>query len=143
MKTKLPLKLTISRPQCSDGRKYISINITDGVSGIQFLDAEIELADFAEALTGFSCTPMKGDLRGLEHIGKTRVTEKREIVCPLRCYDRAELAAWLGDNAQEDGWIVNTYLGSQGAVRSHASGGQTLRYSVTKYVDPAEVPTEK
>ena len=137
MKTKLPLKLTISRPQRSDGRKYISLTITDEISRIQFLDAEIELGAFAEALTGLAYVPMEGELRGLEHIGKTRVTEKREVVCPLNCFDRAELAAWLAENAQESGWTVNTYLGSQGSVRSHESGGQTLRYSVTKYETPA------
>jgi len=137
MKTKLPLKLTISRPQCSNGRKYISIAIMDETSRIQFLDAEIELEAFAEVLTGLSYVPMKGELIGLEHIGKTRVAERREIVCPLKCYDRDKLAAWLEDNAQEEGWIVSTYLGSQSSVRRHESGGQTLRYSVTKYETPS------
>ena len=129
---KLNLKLSINRP--SNGG--ISIRIGDELSGIEFIDANISLEEFAEAVTGLACRPMTAEVRGLEFVGKKRVTENRSIVCPLDTYDKKVLEQWLVDNAQEEGWMVNTYLGRQSSVCRDEDGKIILNYSVTKYVDP-------
>jgi len=132
---KLNLKLSISRP--SDGG--ISIRIEDELSRIEFIDASISLEEFAEAITGLSSRPMTAEVRGLEFVGRKRATEARSIVCPLDTYDKKVLEQWLKDSAQEEGWMVNTYLGSQSSVRRWQDGQIVLNYSVTKYVDPEAV----
>jgi hypothetical protein len=124
--------ITISRPNYGDGRKAISIQIEDNASHAHFLVIEMTLEDFALALTGVGHIPMTAEVRALEVIGKRRITEPRTIECPLDTYKTEELREWLKQNAQEDGWIVNTYLGSQSSVKHH-DNGCTLNYSVTRY----------
>lgn len=134
MKT-IPVSLSISRPSYGDGRKKISIRIRDELSRIEFIDMEIDLEHFAEALTGLSSRPAEAVIRGVEYLGMTRVTEKRQIVCPLTSLRREKYVEWLEANAQEDGWLLNSSLGSQSSVKS--MGSETLlNYSVTKYVEP-------
>jgi len=134
MKT-IPATLNISRPQYGDGRKKIEVSIRCALSGIEFVSMQIDPAEFAEALTGLSRRPGEAEIHGLEYVGKERVTEQRQIICPLKSYKRDDLENWLQENAQEEGWLLNTYLGSQSSV-SRQSDGTILRYSVTKYVEP-------
>lgn len=134
------MSITISRPQYGDGRQKISITVVDNASRIEFLDLEIDLDEMMAALTGGSRRPCEAEIRGLESVGKTRVTEKREIVCPLKSYRRGELEKWLQENAQEDGWILDLYLGSHASTASHPDG-TLLRYNVTKFVDTESLTT--
>lgn len=130
---KIPAAITISRP--SGGRsEYISIQIECENSQARFCELEIPLGSFAAALTGLGYVKCSAEVRGLEVVGKFRVTENRTIACPLDTYDKKELTEWLRSNAQEDGWILNTCLGSQNSV-SRTEGGTMLRYHVTKFVD--------
>ena len=122
-------KVTISRS--SDDK--VRICLTDAASGIEFAEVAMELEAYAQAITGLSYVEGDLEVRGLEWVGKRRITEKREVVCPLKSYDRNELSKWLRDNAQEDGWLVSSYLGSQNAIHQTPQG-TLLRYSVTKYV---------
>lgn len=131
---KLPMQLSISRPQYGNGKRKINITIQDEASGIQFVDLEIELEHMMEALTGLHGCPCEVEVRGLGNVGKKRVIERREIICPLKIYNREQLHEWLSANAQEDGWILDAYLGSRGSVSSH-SDGTLLRYQVTKFID--------
>ena len=128
-------QISILRPQCSDGSSYISIRIEDLTSSITFFDGKMELDEFARALTGFSCCNIEAELMGLEFIGKVRVYEKRSIEYPHKSYYLEEMSKWLEENAQEEGWIVNTYLGSQGSIQ-YVDNKTILNYSVTKYIDP-------
>ena len=121
--------LTISR----DSHNEINVTITDRASGIRFVELKMTPADFAIALTGQAYIDGEMRFRGLENVGKELVIEKREITAPLSTYDKEELRAWLVENAQEEGWILDSYLGSHGSV--HRSGEATiLRYSVRKYI---------
>lgn len=123
-------KITISR--ASDDRVYIRIE--DSTSGVEFVEVSMSLAAFGSAVTGHGCQDVLLKVRGLGFVGKTRVTEKRSIDCPLRSYDRGELTNWLKENAQEEGWLLDTYLGSQSSIGYH-NGKTRLNYSVTKYVE--------
>jgi hypothetical protein len=100
------------------------------------VEFEMKLADFAAALTGLAFVP--GDMRvaGLAVVGKQRVSERRSIECPLDTYDKKELSQWLVENAQEEGWTLNTYLGSQTSV-TRRDDKTILQYSVTKFVEAA------
>lgn len=139
MSKSLKAKVTISRVTYSD-HEAVNISIEDVNSGIQFAELELSLESFGQAVTGLSYREADLTVRGLQYIGKRQVTEKRTIECPLTTYDRTKLESWLRENAQEEGWIVNTYLGSQTSV-SYKEGKTFLNYSVTKYVD--EVTNEQ
>lgn len=139
MSKSLKAKVTISRITYSD-YEAVNISIEDVSSGIQFAELELSAEAFGLAITGLSYREADLTVRGLQYIGKRRVTEKRTIECPLATYDRTKLESWLRENAQEEGWIVNTYLGSQPSV-SYKEGKTFLNYSVTKYVD--EVTNEQ
>jgi len=123
-------KVTISR--ASDD--MVRIRIRDEVSGIDFAEVSLTVEAYGYAVAGLSEQPGELEVRGLQWVGKKRITEQRQILCPLDTYNRDALEAWLRDNGKEDGWLVSTYLGSQKSV-SRAAGGVLLNYSVTKYVD--------
>lgn len=127
-------KLHIGRPQGGNRPEVMTIEVTDKSSNIRFLNLEVPLADFMKALTGQFISEVVGEVIGLSEVGKTRVTEPRQIVCPLKTYKRNELEKWLEENAQEEGWIIDTYLGSQNSTSSHQDG-TLLHYRVRKFVE--------
>lgn len=127
----MDMTLCISRR--SDDK--IVISIEDEASRTEFVEVKLSPHDFAMAVTGLSFVKVTGSVRGLENVGKKKVTEKRSVVCPLDSYDKKDLSAWLEQNCSEQGWLLNTYLGSQGSVE-YVDGGRKLNYSVYKY-EPA------
>ena len=108
----------------------------DETSRLQFFEGQMTLQEFASAVTGLGYQTIIADIRGLEYIGKEKVTESREAVYLGRCYDRENLEKWLVENAQEEGWILNASLGSQSSVSYNKDGNTVLCYSVTKYIEP-------
>ena len=132
-------KITISR---RSDRKII-IQIRDEVSRIKFFDATMTLEDFAEALTGMGEVTMKGEVRGLQYVGKVKESVRRvaEYTGPST-YDYKKQEEWLKRNCQEEGWLLDSYLGSQGSV--YREGDKTyLRYGVYRFVDPTPETAEK
>lgn len=67
-------KLTISRPQCSSGEKYINIEVEDDDARIVFLTLKISLEKFSEAITGLASSGCEFEVGGLENVGKLRST---------------------------------------------------------------------
>jgi len=122
--------VTISRS--SDDK--VRIRFRDQASGIEFAEVALSAEAFGYAVTGLSEQSGTLEVRGLQWVGKKRITERRKILCPLKSYDKKVLSEWLSENGKEDGWIVSTYLGSQSSI-SHTENGALLNYSVTKYVD--------
>jgi hypothetical protein len=125
--------LSISNPSTGG----VNIRVEDELSGAQFLDLTISHEEFSRALGHLSSRPCEFEVRGLAYIGKQRVTEQRTAIAPDLGYDRQKYAAWLTENAQEEGWMLNTYLGSQSSIAAQKDGTQLLHYSVTKYVEVA------
>ena len=123
-------KVTISRS--SDD--LVRIRFRDEASGIEFAEVALTMEVYGYAITGLAEQEGTLEVRGLEYVGKRRITEQRSIECPLSTYDKKTLVEWLQENAQEEGWLLNTHLGSQ---RSVVRNGDklVLNYSVTKYVD--------
>lgn len=84
--------------------------------------------------------------RIVRRLTRTRETHNfgwvsREVVYPFKGYNRHSMEKWLEENAKEEGWIVNSYLGSQTSVTSH-DGKTHLHYYVTKYVDAVDTKDE-
>ena len=112
----------------------ICIEISDEASGITFVVAEIEPYDFAQLITGLHGVKAQCRVRGLDVVGKTKVRESRRVICPINSYDRKFLESWLNDNCQEEGWKLDSYLGSQNSTFS-ATEGIGLNYAVYRYED--------
>jgi hypothetical protein len=134
MNKNIECDLHIGQPRGGSGPEIMTIEVTDRASHIRFLSLEVPLASFMKAITGQFLSEIQGSVMGLEEVGKTRVTETRQIVCPLKTYKREEMREWLEANAQEAGWIIDSYLGSQGSVTSHPEGS-LLSYRVHKFVE--------
>lgn len=138
-------KITISRPNYSDCREVINITVQCVSSGIQFLDLEMTLKDFAKAITGQGYIPVEMEVRGLEFVGLTSEREDATVTvtqAELKSlgYDtnkgRSEaLSDYLKKHASRDGWIVNAYLGSQGSVITDGDKVK-MNFSYTRYVKP-------
>jgi hypothetical protein len=135
----LNCKLSIHRTTCSHEEDFISIEVADEASGLQFLSLEVSIANFGAAVTGLSHQECRGRARGLQYVGKKRITEKRQAIAP-REHDRDKLRQWLIDNKQEDGWLIDAYLGSQSSIRHNADDTVTLYYSVYKFVEVEDQP---
>ena len=127
--------LSISWPTYGDGRELIAIRFEDKASGAQFLEATVSPHDFALALTGLSRVDVDMTVRGLQVVGLKKIRELRTALSPLESYSREAQEAWLQENCQEDGWILDSHLGSQSSI-IRADGETTLRYFVYRYVGP-------
>lgn len=112
----------------------VNVSLRDEASGIQFVDMQMTMENYAQLVTGLSHVEIEGEVRGLENVGKRKIRESRSVVCPLDTYDKEKLREWLLANKAEDGWEIEAYLGSQDSVRS-MNGGTMLKYTVRKYVD--------
>lgn len=117
-----------------DNRNKISIQVQCQSSLAGFLEIELTTDQFAMLVTGCHQSDIPMTVRGLDVVGKTRVLEKRQVLCPLKTYAKDELSKWLTLNCQEDGWKINAYLGSQSSTK-HVDNGVLLNYSICKWVD--------
>ena len=129
--------ITISRIHSSHVEDdFISIEMEDKISHVRFLKLKMALADFSKAITGLSSQEATAEFSHLEHIGKQKIREERETLCPIVSHDKIYLEKWLEKNRQEEGWILNPYLGLRGAIAYPLrKEGTILRYSVYKYID--------
>jgi hypothetical protein len=125
---KIDAQVTISRQSNNE----VHITLVDSASRIEFVDVKLSLEEFANAITGLSYIECEADVRRLDVVGKRKVTSLRTVICPLDTYDKGRLRAWLEESCQEDGWEIDSYLGSQGSV-SHTSEGTRLHYAVYRY----------
>lgn len=126
--------VTISR----NSNDEVNLRIHDSASGIEFVDIQLTLENYAMLITGLSRVEATGEVRGLDKVGKTRIIEKRSVVCPLGGYDKKVFQQWLIDNCQESGWELDSYLGSQSSMAVNDKGERVLNYSVTKYVEAGQ-----
>lgn len=108
-------KLTISRPQYSDGTKLINISLIDDDANIQFVDVEIPYDEFTEVITGMSRVNCNFEVRNLSNVGK--VKEQRDISVPIEDdynkENRIKNACIELDKVVPKGWSYSTYFNSQ------------------------------
>lgn len=120
----------------SNGVYYIRLE--DSASSRQFVEVSLTAKQFAEAVTGLYTADVVMEVTNLEKVGKQRIAESRQVLCPLDTYYNKEvLGQWLLDNCQEEGWTISTYLGSKSSIKS-VEGGQLLNYTVIKFVEVGE-----
>ena len=142
---KIQTDISISRPSDSTGEKYIEVRLKDDASHITFATVKVGLADFMEALTGLAHMECETEVRGLEYVGKVREREQasvfiseneyRKITDGLKYYRHTDvLGQWLIDNHSREGWMVDTYLGSQSSIKN-VEGGKMLNFSYFRYVE--------
>lgn len=128
----LNLNLTITR--LSTGK--IRLEIEDSVSYITFLKMELSPEDFMNCLTGLAYQPGIGEVYGTEFLGKTKQIEERTIESPLKnkvFSSSEELSIWLKNNYKEEGWFIDTYLGSKHSIE-YKEGKQFLNFKVFRYI---------
>jgi hypothetical protein len=132
---KINANICISR----DSSDTMRLKVRDEASRVTFLELQISPHDLMMALTGLGYVDAKtAEVRGLDVVGKEKITETRSTEYPGVSYEsREKMEAWLCENCQEPGWIINPYLRSQSSI---SSNGDTtiLRYSVSRFVDKAE-----
>jgi hypothetical protein len=104
---KIKAKITISK----NSNDEIHIRVKDSASNIEFVDVGMSLADFAAAITGLAMVDAVADVRGLDNVGKRKIIEQRTAIAPRMGYDRNDMKSWLNKDCQEEGWIIDDYLG--------------------------------
>lgn len=123
-------KITISR----DSSDQIRISINDEFSRERVALLTLGLSDYALLITGQAYISGNVEYGNLANVGKRKVIEKRQVTVPGLGYSKDAAEEWLRQNAQEDGWILDPTLRSQGSL-SHGDGGSILNYSVFRYVE--------
>jgi len=128
-------RLTISRYQGDGGG--IHIRVKDEEAGIEFLDLEVSLEEFANALTGMGMVPANMEVRGIENVGKR--IERMTFTFPLPEYttykDRKRIAAQVAQEVAPEGWTASSYFGSQESFFTGEDGLIHARTSLYRWVD--------
>jgi len=145
---KLDGKISISRPSSSDDRpNYVRIAIRDETSRMGFLEVEVDMAEFALALTGLSEQNCVLRTRRLDAVGKVRESQPMTFVLTdeyldkhgLSSYDRAGLKAHLEQDPEgrfhEEGWELSTYLGTQSSTTPNSPDGIRINTHRVRYVE--------
>ena len=122
MKDYIKGSLTISRPTCGDGRKYVSIQVKDVGSRVTFLEVEIGYADFTACLMGLGEAECALLPRGLNNVGKTKQTDSIHFKMPAVGFRDEEVARLEAAKNTPDGWQFDGYFGSQQSF--YRVGGQ-------------------
>lgn len=120
-----------------DNRNIFNIEVKDESSGARFLRISMSAEQFALAITGLCTSGITAEVSGLDRVGKLKVRQprRREFTGdPKITYDTDGLSNWLKENHQEEGWILDTYLGSKNS-RQNVGDKTFLNYAVYKYVD--------
>ena len=147
----LKANLTISRPQSSRASDdpFIRIVVRDSNSRAQFLELDVPLATFAEALTGLSEVECDMNVRDLAKVGLKKETKfvsfdlTAEYMAKygISSLDRKRLSYLMeqdpdGIFAQEDGWTLSLYLNSQNSIVHMPDDAIRINTSAHRYVKP-------
>ena len=129
-------KLSISRPSCSNGDKFISIKVEDVDAGITFLALEIDYASFAEVITGMSMVDCSMEVRNLKNVGKSIERDNIEFPISYEGYrsERKDAAIEAARSHTPEGWEFSEYFGSQNSFFSK-DGETWARTSIYRWVE--------
>ena len=128
--------ITIS---CRRGEEdYMSITLVDGASRISFLDIKMTLEEFAKAVTGQGFIPFNGTARNFGNLGKQKITEDFEFKMPSNDFiNRKESAAVEAKRVCPEGWLIDTYFGSQSSF-VEKGGDCWASTSIYKFVEVSD-----
>lgn len=122
---------------CRNNKGEIHIEIQCSSSGAHFVDVILKPEQFAMFITGAHISGIPVTVNKLDIVGKTKIRESRQVLFPMDTHNRDDREKWLVENCQEEGWILNKYLGSQSS-QVMIDGKRYLNYSVYKYIDTEE-----
>lgn len=108
---KLEGKVTISKS--FNGKVYFSLE--DNNSEIKFVEVELSMVDFTNAMFGLALRPCKYIVKGLDKVGKQYIQE--EYIFEIEGYGNKEAARKIAQNLSEQDpqWDYSTYFDSQGS----------------------------
>jgi len=147
----LKANLTISRPSSSSlsDEPFIRMVVRDGGSRTQFLELDVPLATFALALTGLSEVECSMKVNRLDTVGLVKESKSLTYVLTadylkkygVSSFDRQKLAYLMEQDpddlfAQEEGWVLSTYLGSQTSIVHLPDDAVRINTSAHRYVKP-------
>lgn len=104
-RTLLPVDVQIGAPTCGDGSEYISIEITDRRSGVQFVELRLSYADMMAALRGSHRSNVEAAVHGLDRVGMK--VEHKTVTATVKLDSYSERSRTAYDAAQPlcvDGW---------------------------------------
>lgn len=135
-------RLQIGRATSNVNDDYIRISIADETSGVTFVELEVPLAQFAEAITSLSVGDIPAKVRGLDLIGKRHEnkTVLVEIEPGTHMHGDAYMAAVaeaVAEQHEVDGWKASEYELRQWNGHRFTREGDREFYSVIlhRYVD--------
>jgi len=99
------------------------IEVEDDSSGIRFLKIDLSAEQFMACLGRLSMVECDINVYGLDRVGKTLEMGKHEFKIPAELYNRRckeydyfnKTAQELAQSQLTDGWIADSYFGSQGS----------------------------
>ena len=117
------------------------IEVEDESSGIRFLKINLSAEQFMACLGRLSMVKCDLELHGLNQIGKTLEVGKHEFKIPAELYNRRyeepdyfdKAAQELAQSQLTDGWIADSYFGSQGSF-FQKDGEQWARVTIRRWV---------
>lgn len=134
-------KLTISRYTGGAKGEGITISIVDDLSGVSFVEVEVDPATFGRAVTGQSYLPCEVTEWHPENVGKVPEVKTEYVLVPKDWRNRKERAAAAVAEHETDGWRGDV---SDAMNYHHLVGKESTEtydcYSVTfrRYVDPPQ-----
>lgn len=132
----ITISKTNSYTKLGESSNFISISIQDNKSRVHVININMDLEDFAKAVTGEAFMPIKYELNQyrISYLGKKRIIEDRHIeYTGDRTSNREYLEFWLLNNVKEPGWNLEVNLNSCDSV-FYRDDKMFLKYRVYKYV---------
>lgn len=117
MRKTLKGKLTISRAMSNREDDYVEIRIEDEVSGVEFVSINLSMEQYGHAVAGTSYQSIEYTARDMDCIGKVKEREAARVPIPSPlAYNRQGAEEYVKANFQREGWILDSYLGSQNSI---------------------------
>jgi hypothetical protein len=121
--------------------KGARIEVEDESSGIQFLKINLSAEQFMACLGRLANVECEINTYGFDLVGKNQETANHEFKIPAELYDRrykepdyfSKAAQELAQSQLTDGWIADSYFGSQGSFFKK-DGEQWARVTIRRWV---------
>jgi hypothetical protein len=132
-------QIGITRPSGGeyDGQ-YMSIRVECSSSRLDFLEIKISLENLMKALSGQYGIEMDFYTRGLEHVGKTKISKPLVFEMPegsSYATDYKELAKELAIANADDGYTPSLYFDSRSSFYTNEHGKQMAQTHQFKYAE--------
>jgi hypothetical protein len=125
---KIPVTISVSKEE----NERMSIELMDQMSRVRFLHLDLSMEEFGKLIAGITTPNCKVEVKDLHLIGKSFITEEREIEVPYMGSIPTVYESLLAKNKVEDGWMIDSRLRSPGAITKKGNKAK-IRFNVFKY----------